>query len=321
MNRQELRERLAFLFDPAYEIGLSMYFIIGEEQDLTIKSADISREVMAALKEQFVEYINETLMENDELIFGDLRYADTRQNSAYYFDLDELPAGLHVMEELLGNDEVQDFNFRTDNYEDVFGFVFLVGNEQDKIAIYKKHYPINLLKRDSILRLRLSGTRLVEVDEDIINLNEKFDFLQIDHEVVILNVMTLEKYFGYEEVIRNEAVKNLALIQAANLIENMEALEEMLEDVKFARKLMRIRGDSPVLGLPFAKISAFVKQHPKLRRRIRFNPDENRISLDTRMSKELFLKLLDDDFLKSDLTDFLYETDIKNRLTNEEAID
>lgn len=321
MNRDELRAELGFLFDPASEIGLSMYFIVGPEDNVSIKKADISQEVMIALREQFVGYIQARLMTNDELIFADLRDADTRQDSAYYFDLDELPEGLQVMAELLTNERTDDFNFRTDNYDEVIGFVFLVGNELHKIAIYKKHYPINLLRRDSILRVRKSGTRLVEVEDDIINLNEKFDFMQIEDDVVVLNVNTLEKFFGFEDIIRVEASKNLATIEAANLLANMESLRDMLVDVKFARKLMRIRADSPVLGLPFAKISGFIRQHPKLRRRIRFNADDTRISLDTRTSKELFLKLLDDDFLKSDLTDFLYETEIKNRLSNEEAVD
>jgi hypothetical protein len=145
--------------------------------------------------------------------------------------------------------------------------------------------------------------------------------MQIDDDVIVLNVTTLEKFFGFEDIIRTEATKCLATIEAANLLANMESLREMLVDVKFARKLMRIRADSPVLGLPFAKIRGFIRQHPKLRRRIRFNAAGTRISLDTRTSKELFLKLLDDDFLKSDLTDFLYETEKKYLLSNEEAVD
>jgi hypothetical protein len=321
MIKEELIEVLGFLFNPANEIGLTMYFIVGPENAVTIKQADISEEVMFDLRDQFLGYIRTKLIANDELFFADLRDADTRQDSAYYFDLDVLPEGLRVMETLLANERAEDFNFRDDNYDDVIGFVFLIGNEMEKIAVYKKHYPINLLRQDSILRLYKSGTRLVEVEDDIINLNEKFDFMQIDDDVIVLNVTTLEKFFGFEDIIRTEATKCLATIEAANLLANMESLREMLVDVKFARKLMRIRADSPVLGLPFAKIRGFIRQHPKLRRRIRFNAAGTRISLDTRTSKELFLKLLDDDFLKSDLTDFLYETEKKYLLSNEEAVD
>jgi hypothetical protein len=321
MNTQELSQALQFLLDPNNEIGLSMYFVLHTNGDAEIKRADISDEVRLELTSQLTEYITHTLVENQELIFQDISTADTRRNSAYYYDLDEVPNGLKVMGALLEDENRELFNFNTDTYEEIFAFVFLIGNETDKIALYKKHYPINLLKRDSILRLIKSGTRLVEVEEDIISLNEKIDFLQVEENVVVLNVRTLEKFFGFEEVIRNQAQLSLGVIDGVGFIASIEPLQEMLADSSFARKLMRVKADSPVLQLPFDRVRDFIKQHPKLRRRIRFNEGETRISLDTRMSKQLFLKLLDDDFLKSDLTQFLYETEIKNRLTNEEAAD
>jgi hypothetical protein len=321
MNVQELSQALQFLSDPNTEIGLSMYFILHTAGEVVIKKADVSDEVRLELKSKLTEYIKHNLVENPALNFQDISVADTRRDSAYYYDLAEMPNGLKVMGELLENENRELFSFNTDSYDDIFAFVFLMGNEADRIALYKKHYPINLLRRDSILRLIKSGTRLVEVEEDIISLNEKVDFLQVEEHVVVLNVSTLEKFFGFEEVIMNQAQVSLGVIDAVGFIVSMEPLQEMLADSSFARKLMRVKADSPVLQLPFDRVRDFIKQHPKLRRRMRFNEDETRISLDTKISKQLFLKLLDDDFLKSDLTQFLYETEIKNRLTNEEDAD
>ncbi|HEV7736162.1 MAG TPA: anti-phage protein KwaB [Chlamydiales bacterium] len=321
MNLAELRESLEFLFDPAGEIGLVMYFVVSTEAGFVARQADITEEVRVSLRDQFLSFIQEKFMVNQELHFADITVADNRQNSAYYFDLDELPTGLIVMGDLMQDEAAPVFDFNTDDYESVFGFVFLLGNESHKVGLYKKHYPINLLKRDSILRLFKVGTRLVEVPEDIITLTEKVDFLQVGTEIVVINTNTLEKFFGFDAIVRSQAEVSIGIIEAANFLSDVSALQDMAVDLRFAKKLMRVKADSPVLQLPFARVREFIKQHPQLKRRIRFNADESRISLDTKTSKQLFLKLLDDDFLKSDLTQFLYETEIKSRLSNEEASD
>ncbi|MCY3628153.1 MAG: DUF4868 domain-containing protein [Gammaproteobacteria bacterium] len=46
--------------------------------------------------------------------------------------------------------------------------------------------------------------------------------------------------------------------------------------------------------------------------RIRFNDREDKIVLDTKKSKDLFIKLLMDDFLTSELTSYHYESVVKD---------
>jgi hypothetical protein len=81
---------------------------------------------------------------------------------------------------------------------------------------------------------------------------------------------------------------------------------------------MSIRHHSPVLNIPFNDVKTFIQAHPKLKRRIKFNDDQTRISLQTRTSKELFIKILNDDFLKSELTQLLYDSLKKAAMDNSE---
>src|SRR6266516_5870529 len=97
MNLEQLRETLEFLFDPTREIGLVMYFIIRTQADFVTRQADITEEVRTSLRDQFLSFIRERFMLNQDLYFSDITIADNRRDSAYYFDLDELPAGLAVM--------------------------------------------------------------------------------------------------------------------------------------------------------------------------------------------------------------------------------
>jgi hypothetical protein len=324
MDKEQLRNGIEFVtIVPPEKIGLVMYFILKEGESFALRKADIDENAMSALRDKFLNYIAETFITNDELHFAGITTSDKRNNAAYFFDLDELPKGLQVMGQVLDNPRVRAFNFKQDAFKNIFGFVFVLASSANKIAIYKKQYPINLLGRDVAVRLIVkdvkSKTRLVKVNEDIINVNEKFEFMQIGDEVIVVNVGTLEKYFGFEDVIRSSAETNLQTIQKANLLVDVEPLREMISDLRYARKLMRVKAAPAVLELSFAKVQYFIQHHPKLKGRIKFNPENTRILLDTKVSKQLFLKLLDDDFLRSDLTDILYEAEIKDRLSNQEA--
>lgn len=318
MNLEDFISQLIFLFDSKQEIGLSMYMIIQAEDALIKKKADIDQEVITELKKQFLEYIKSKFVENEELNYSEISEAIDRRKTLFHYDLPGKPNGLDVLDELLVNENVPEFSFSKDDYSNIIGFVFLLGNATNKIAIYKKMYPISLMKRDSILMVKKADSRLVKVHEDILKINSSFEFIKIKTDLFVTNLETLEKYFGFEKIIRDQAAINLGIIEESKLLEDITPLEELASELKFARRIMRLKKDSPVLKLPFKKVSEFVKNHPKLKKSLKLNSDGTSFALDTKKSKELFLKLLDDDYLKSELTNLLYESEIKDKLSVEE---
>lgn len=314
MNKEQFIEKTNFLFDGSSSgVGLSMYIVLKTADGFVAKQADIDEQsVEPKLREQFLNFINAEIRDNAELNINDLATADNRKNTIYSYNFDEVPQGLEVMGELIRDEDREVFNFDDDDFNSIYGFVFLIGSETKKIALYKKHYPINFIKRDSNFFVFKSNTRLVEAEEEIIRINETFEFLQVEDEIVILNLRTLEQYFGFETVIKNKAASNIAIIQNSKLLESTEWLQELAGDVRYAKKLMKIKSDSAVFDLDFTTVRDFIRHHPKLKKRIRFNFDGTRIDLDTKASVGLFLQILDDEFLKSELTNLLYETDTKN---------
>jgi len=320
MNHQDLKTNLTFLFDGSTAIGLNMYMIMSTDNGDNIKKADLDEAIINDLKDKFLNNIKIELIENTDLILKGISQADTRRNIVYHYDLEDQLLGLKFLKNFSEDEHADLFSFSNDSLRNISGFLFLIGSADEKIALYKKMYPISLMQRDSALMIFHSKTRFVKMEEDILKIDYKYDFLQIKNDLFILNTNTLEKYFGFEETIRKQAICNINLIAAANLVQEIDSLNEMVTDIKFARKIMKLRRNSPVLNLPFVRIRSFIQAHPKLKKKLRFNDDESKISLDTKVSKELFLKLLDDDFLKSELTELLYDSEIKAALENEEVI-
>ena len=103
------------------------------------------------------------------------------------------------------------------------------------------------------------------------------------------------------------------MIFDADILDNVEVLEDELDNVTFARKLTRIYKDSKVLGkISKDVIVEFTKKHSYFKKNPLKSTDENKFILDTKKSKETFIKLMNDDFLKSELTNYEYESLAKN---------
>jgi hypothetical protein len=165
MNREQLLQAISFLFQNDNPVSLRLYFVVSTDDGMELKLASIDPEVTTSLLTQFKKYIQSKFIDNDELFFGNLTDADNRKNSAYYYDFNVKPDGLSYLNTVLENEEQVHFNFNADNLNSIKAFVILIGNEEHRISIYKLHYPINYLRRDSILRIFPTKERFEKVDK------------------------------------------------------------------------------------------------------------------------------------------------------------
>ena len=195
--------------------------------------------------------------------------------------------------------------------------MIILGHGQHQFALYKHQYPVALLKKDSafsLVRIR-NQNRLVKLEDDILRINSKFEFLRVEDEYFIVDIKTLERFFGFHDAIRNIATQGIANIDRAQLVVDTQVLSTRLDDISFSRKLVRAARASPVLGvIPNAQVIAFVGAHPALRGKFRLSDDGSKLKLDTKVSQDLFLKLLNDDFLQSELTKRYYASLAKDNL-------
>ncbi|MEZ5358852.1 MAG: anti-phage protein KwaB [Candidatus Zixiibacteriota bacterium] len=315
MTKSELDERLLPL-TVTEGVGATVYFIMQTEDGLDAKRADIDDTIQPEIRNQFVESLRTGILDNEELAILSLSSADERTNAIYQYDLEEVPAGLELIDTILTNDNLDDFSFEQDDLASVKALVVLIGNDEHQIAIYKKSYPVSVMKRESVLAIIKSETRFTKLESDVLKINDTVDFFKIASELYIMNLAALERFFGFHNIIERRAKEGIATIEAADILDNPEVLEELLSEVSFARKLVKVTSDSPVLGdgVPNSEVIAFTKTHPALAGRFQYNQDETKIRLHTKQSKQLFLKLLNDDYLKSELTRRMYDSIAKDEV-------
>lgn len=321
MTKEELYQNIAFLFNNQNPVGIKLYFVLDNEGETEIRFADISDEVATDLKAQFINFIKGKFIDNPDLVYASITAADDSNNCAYHYNLDERPEELHPLYTANANDQFPNFSFAADDLKKIRAFIIRLGNEVDEVLLYKKHYAVSLMKQGSYYGLIPSNTRLEKFNDNLIKINNTAEFMLVNNQLIVLSINTFQNSFGYDKIIRRKAEENLQTINAANLLDDIEVLKELAAELKYAKKIMNIRHHSPVLHIPFNDVQTFIRNHPKLKRRIKFNEDGTRISLNTRSSKELFIKILNDDYLKSELTQLLYDSQRKAALDSNEEVD
>lgn len=137
----------------------------------------------------------------------------------------------------------------------------------------------------------------------------------IDNSLIIKELATLEKFFGFHEIIKKKAQECIVAIEQSGLLEDPDVLQELIDDISYSRKLTKVLSFSPVLNkIPTPSVIAFTDNYPALKGQFQYNADKSKIILTTKKSKHLFAKLLNDDFLQSELTKMFYDSLAKDTI-------
>lgn len=306
MNIEELKERLRPFLE-IQDMGISLYAVIKGAEEKGPKQLDIEQDAHECLLQMFTNRIRSQIVDRAEVSVMNLSDSDERQNVIYEYDL-EVPQELKALQAVTETDDADLLSLNDESLSQIKAVVVEIGNNERQIVLYKTMAPINVFGRDKIF-LKKHESRLTRIDDEFLRISDGFQMLHIDGTLLVLDLKTLESKFGFHDVVKREAEAGLQTIEELELLENPETLRELIDDIKFARKLTKVARSSPVLQQMISndQIIAFCKNYPTLKS-LKFNRDEDRILLDTQKSKDLFIKLLMDDYLISELTRCHYES-------------
>ncbi|AXJ04812.1 hypothetical protein CFN16_12000 [Pseudomonas fluorescens] len=316
MSIDALRLTAKKLANDPQTVGI-MFFILKEQNTFVSRKVELSADAQRSLTVEVKSEISE-FFEGD-YVLRDLTAIDLRQDAIFRYNLLNYPPQIDAFIQTLDKpNAIPDFNHTTDELTNLKAIVVVLGNGDESLSIYKHHYPTNTYRRNgfSLLRVGIAQDRFEKLDQEIIRLGHTVDFIYDGTDVFVTNFKVLEKFFGFKEAVKADASLKLATLTARNIIENAAVLEERITvqgDVTFARKVIRAISHSRVLDTVVNdQIIQFIKQHHSLSKKIKINATQTQIILDTKVSQNYFMKLLNDDYLKSELTQFEYDADSKD---------
>ncbi|MCO4208084.1 DUF4868 domain-containing protein [Aeromonas hydrophila] len=301
------------------------FFLFDDKNGMRVKSVDINESDHDELEKIFIKSVTDTLLLNDDLTLISLSSADDRRNAIYHYDLADVPISLTYLKEIINNDKIDSFKLSDDDLSTLEGILILIGNQDSQLALYKHQYPVTLMKPDcgfSLMKPK-GNNRFKKLDTDILKISSKFEFIQYNNEYYIFDIRALERFFGFHDAVKNIALKGVENIKNTNIVMDGNVFNARLDDISFARKLVKSANKSPVLNvIPNSQIINFTQSHPALKGRFKYSKDGLQINLKTKKSQDLFLKLLNDDFLQSELTKKYYDSIAKDSVDiNEDRVE
>lgn len=274
-----------------------------------VKKLKISTDASDSLLELFVPHLMEDFVSTDTeyKIKSIDEMNDESANTYYYFDTNNMYERLTTFQLFTDTQEV--FSFDDAGFRNIEAFFISITAENNRIFLYKKNYPINLLKRGKALHLFNSNENVDEFKEDILRIDRSFQFLAYNGNVLVVNLKVLEQQLGYSDVIIKNAKEILQVISSLDFLADMARLEEMVLTTRIAKKVNRVKNSKviDVLKADITRVQAFIEKIAELKSSLKFN-EHSKLEVNTKVAVEKLLKLLDDAYLKSELTEEWYNS-------------
>lgn len=314
MTRAELINGLNQVLNQGDQLSTVVFAVMKETNE--VRKLNIDNEEINVIQNMFLQSINDKIINKEEQTIVKVSEADNRANTVFEYDLD-LPEGLAFYETIL-TDQTPIFSFQNNNLSDIDSLIIKIGTEEHQIKIFKKLSPVEVFGQGGF-SLWKSNNRLEQFQDQVLRFTPNFNAILVDDVYVFLDLKLLERSYGFHDVIVREANTSLLLVEALGILETTQGITDLLDKTSFARKVVKIK-NSPVIlrNIPNEAIINFTKTHPALVNKMRYNEEGTQIILHTKLSKELFVKMLDDAYLTSELTSQFYESTAKDVVEGEE---
>lgn len=285
-----------------------------------VYKVDLESNAVIELRNMILDVLN-GIVNNEDMSFMDISTVDDRQNVVYVYD-DGLafPEDLAEIQAKLNNESnLEDMDFTQIQMSDIKMFIVHTGIDTNKLYLYQFISNVNIYRRDKFF-FKKDRHRLIRIDDDMVRITSKIQMAQLGDKLAIFELEQFEKMFKFHDVIKQEAVSCMNKIQEMQLIENVEDFEDIVNDVRYARKIVRAIRNSPVikLGISNSQIIDFCMNYKSIAGKLKLNDDRDKLILDTKKSKNIFLNVMLDNFLNSELTKLYYESKAKDEVISDD---
>lgn len=311
MNKNELNAALERCFTE--DANVEVYLGIKEKG---FRKARFENDVQRTVKSMYQTELNEKLLNNVQANLTAYSAYEGRTKDWAEFDL-EMPEDLIFFDELMRLNEVEGFSFENDGLDNIESMVIVIGNAEARVGIYKRMASINIFTKNKGLFVRKGDNGFVSSDINFLRITNGIDLMKINGSLLIANISVLEKFFSITDVVLRAATSEIGKIAELGIVSDTVKLTEIARgELRYARKLAKISETSPVIrkGISAAQIRHFAGnfQYPQFNT-LRFDK-KDRLCLTSKKSAQIFIKLLNDDYLSSELTKSHYDSAVKEEV-------
>src|SRR5688572_3365938 len=202
MTKEELSQELEYFFQNEQNIGADLYLLYYEGGTLTTYAPALDETTLRPrLLKDFLGEMKFRLVENESTDYSyDLEHINTpgahEGSVIYYVPYSSIPKA-NLIYSTVVNGGAADFTGNNLELINIWGFVIKIGNSTKSTYLFKKNYPVNVVKKTGLYQLFFKNNKFKLLDQDLIKLSKKFDVMLLKDELIILNKKEFEQSFDY----------------------------------------------------------------------------------------------------------------------------
>lgn len=231
-------------------------------------------------------------------------------NEIYEYDITpkaEIFLIIEAISQLTVASSVAAFNFATQPLEDVKGIVVKLTDGTSSLYLYQHKFPVALHRKSRLSFVSTQGNILKRVGRDVIDINKNIDFFMVNGIHYIVDMKKLERSYGFDLIINNMVAQAIPLIVGLNVIDlsthptPLNIFDDIKQNKSGMRKIAKIlNGRVLVAGITIPQIQNVCSAFPIFARNIFFS--NNLVDLGSQKKKLFFLRMLNDEAVRSALT-------------------
>lgn len=298
---EELRSSLEEILGEG--LNIRVYLGVGKPPEREYLRADVSPDDAVILCEQFVGGLR-SYFDNEDLETFELSRLDERATALYAYDLEDQPEDFGAIQKLHDGDEPALFTFEDRAISDVKALVVKISSPTKSATFYKQVFPVSIVRREQIL-LSWRSNRFEVLNEDVLKILPGFDVMLMDDEFYVSSLQRFEKEFGFERIARKAMNDVVQMVVAMEMVDDIKGY---LANLNLPKKHVLRAKHSPAFQMDSQAFIAFVEDHPTYGLRV----VDGKIQLKSKNSVRYLFKLLNEDILKSELTQTVYDARAKD---------
>lgn len=306
MNKQQMCEHINGIINADCTCGMDVFAYVSENGNRVLQKFKCTNDLKAEIRNRILRVIREKFM-NEEVELDSIDNIADNKNCLYWIDQSE---------------EYQPFTF-VENTDQIVAEFSLTGSVQLKGFVFRFNlndtYFLALQKTSGVSFMRHAKNVYAFFNRDtydimgadILRINSVVDVLLINRTIIAKNMSVLQDEFGFDSKVRSDATQAIASIEGIGILADSTKLHSFVSKSKLtnAKKFMKVK-NSPVMRMDKNVLAEKIKAHKRYSGMFTFD-DDNQIIIKSEKDVSKLLAMLNDDYLRSDLTDSEYDSPSK----------
>ncbi len=206
-------------------------------------------------------------------------------------------------------DDITWYNTNNLAYGDIWAYWIKVYGNGNTFYLIKKVTSSKVIRTGGKLAIVFEGEIFKNLETDILTMDGTFDAIYCNENLLFENKQNFEKALLYQEVKQAVAEETLDAIGDIGFVDNFDQVKDFLkDDYHSINKLNKIKEKPYFQTLTFAKCKQIIEDYNV---EIDIDDVNNKFDITSKSQAKHFIKVLNDDYLLSELTALKYAANSK----------